>query len=305
MLRRIITAAVAIPVAIVIILLNNLYLYCAVVAALSAIAVYEMLLATEYLKNKAFTAISLVFVVSFPFILCVYPFRNRLEIISGLFILALFGIMLFMHERVRFEQVSLVAFISIAFPISLSCIPLSRLNYNKHAIFCIVFMLLVTWVGDAGAYFIGTFFGKHKMAPKISPKKSWEGFAGGIICSGTAAYLIGWLYESNGPNFLYWLYGLFPHAMSGLEPSFIEASFEVDKFYLILIGLGCSVLGVMGDLCASIIKRQCMVKDFGHIMPGHGGVLDRFDSVLLVAPFVYNALMYLEPFKALFIRGIF
>ncbi|MCL2087560.1 MAG: phosphatidate cytidylyltransferase [Oscillospiraceae bacterium] len=277
MIRRIVSAAIAIPIAVAILLYNNLLLYCVAAAMLSAMAVYELLFAAEYLKNKVITAISLIFVPTLPFLLCVDIFREHMVIICGGFILLLMGILLFMHEKVRFEQISVVAFISIAIPLSFTSIPLIAMRYGKHAIFCLFFVLLVTWMGDAGAYFIGTFFGKHKMVPKISPKKSWEGFFGGILISGLSAWLVGKAYETYGPQLL------------GVEP------FEVNIPYIIIVGLICSVLGVLGDLCASIVKRQCMVKDFGNIMPGHGGVLDRFDSILLAVPFVYSMFSYISP----------
>jgi phosphatidate cytidylyltransferase len=143
--------------------------------------------------------------------------------------------------------------------------------------FLMIFTLTIIWVGDAGAYFTGTLLGKHKMAPKISPKKTWEGFVGGLICSGLIGYAAPFVYEFVYANFL-----------NGGE-------IETNKLFFAITAVICSALGVVGDFSASLVKRQCAVKDFGNIMPGHGGVLDRFDSVLFAAPFMYQVLLFYFP----------
>ena len=128
----------------------------------------------------------------------------------------------------------------------------------------LLLLFAIAWVSDTGAYFVGTFLGKHKMAPKISPKKSWEGFFGGwIISVGATA-----------------LYAVIANAI--LMP---EASVSLVQFTIMAAVL--APLSVCGDLFASVIKRQSGIKDYGNIMPGHGGVMDRFDSVVFVAPLVY------------------
>lgn len=120
-----------------------------------------------------------------------------------------------------------------------------------------VFMLfLLIWSSDSFAYFSGRMFGKHKMAPKISPKKTWEGFAGGVICT----LILGYLIEQKMPE------------MRGNWA---------------LMGLIISIFAPLGDLVESQLKRTFGVKDSGNIIPGHGGVLDRLDSFIICAPIVY------------------
>lgn len=120
-----------------------------------------------------------------------------------------------------------------------------------------VFMLfLLIWSSDSFAYFSGRMFGKHKMAPKISPKKTWEGFAGGVICT----LILGYLIEQKIPE------------MRGNWA---------------LMGLIISIFAPLGDLVESQLKRTFGVKDSGNIIPGHGGVLDRLDSFIICAPIVY------------------
>jgi phosphatidate cytidylyltransferase len=185
--------------------------------------------------------------------------------------------MIYKHEKLSFEVLSLIAFVSICIPLSLSSLLFIRLFSSPHGMFLMIFTLLAVWLGDAGAYFIGTFFGKHKIAPKISPKKSWEGFFGGIITSGLVGFLAPLVYEFLCLNF------------------FGGIVIETDTLFFVGAAIICSALGVVGDFSASIVKRQCSVKDFGNILPGHGGVLDRFDSVLFAAPFMYQALHFYFP----------
>ena len=195
MVTRIVTALVAIPIGILIVALNNEILYYVAMTAFSVIAVYEMLVTTKYLKNKFTSAVSLIFAAVTPIIFWIEPLRNNVKLIYfGFVVIMLLG-MLFNHEKARFEQVALVAFVSITIPLALCSIAFMRSKFPDHAMFLIVYTMVSAWVGDAGAYFVGTFFGKHKMCPAISPKKTWEGFVGGIITSGVFAVIMSFAYE--------------------------------------------------------------------------------------------------------------
>ena len=120
-----------------------------------------------------------------------------------------------------------------------------------------VFMLFVLiWSSDTFAYLTGKFFGKHKMAPKISPKKTWEGFAGGVVLTLVLAF-------------------------------FVEKYFPELRGNWMIVGLLVSIFAPLGDLVESQLKRSFAVKDSGNIIPGHGGVLDRLDSFIICAPVVY------------------
>ena len=128
----------------------------------------------------------------------------------------------------------------------------------------LLYLLFCAWFGDSGAYFAGTFFGKHKLCPNISPKKTFEGLVGGVVTVGIVTTILLVVYNN-----------------------FILGEQQLSYPVLIPLSMVASLVGVVGDLSASVIKREYSVKDFGNIMPGHGGVLDRFDSVILVAPFLY------------------
>jgi phosphatidate cytidylyltransferase len=268
---------VAAFLAILILIVDFLPLFIVVISVLSVVAVYEMLVATKYIKNKVLSVSSLFFVFLVPVVFIEDRLRYNLPLICCIFLLLLFLVMIYKHEKVSFEAVALVGFVSISIPLSLSCLLFIRLlSEEAHGMFLMVFTLTIIWIGDAGAYFIGTKLGKHKMAPKISPKKSWEGFVGGLICSGLIGFAAPFVYE-----FVY-------AQITG------GAVIETNKIFFAITAVICSALGVVGDFSASLVKRQCAVKDFGNIMPGHGGVLDRFDSVLFAAPFMYQVLLILE-----------
>ena len=137
-------------------------------------------------------------------------------------------------------------------------------------------MLCFAWGGDTSAYFAGRAFGRHKLAPIVSPHKTVEGAIGGVVGSMAAGVLVTFAY-------------------SLLDGSFPLLTVEVTaRGYLAILGLGAvaSVLGILGDLFASAVKRQVGIKDYGTIFPGHGGILDRFDSVMFIAPFVSIAVRH-------------
>ena len=145
-------------------------------------------------------------------------------------------------------------------------------QYGYDSLYLILLGFGFAWGGDSAAYLTGVRFGKHKLAPRVSPNKTIEGAIGAIFGSMLLGCLFTWGYSA-----------LLPLLETGESIPTVGL-----KSYLTVCGVGivASVLGMMGDLFTSAIKRQCGIKDYGSIFPGHGGILDRFDSVLLVMPFV-------------------
>ena len=149
-------------------------------------------------------------------------------------------------------------------------------KFGCDAIYFILLVLCFAWGGDTSAYFAGRAFGRHKLAPIVSPHKTVEGAIGGVVGSMAAGVLVTFAY-------------------SLLDGSFPLLTVEVTaRGYLAILGLGAvaSVLGILGDLFASAVKRQVGIKDYGTIFHGHGGILDRFDSVMFIAPFVSIAVRH-------------
>ena len=127
------------------------------------------------------------------------------------------------------------------------------------------------WVSDIFAYFTGRFFGKHKLIPEISPKKTVEGAVGAIVCTMLFMVLYGWI---------------------------VSLCTELSVNYLVLLIAGpvLSVVGQIGDLIASLVKRERGVKDYGTLLPGHGGIMDRFDSILTVSGAAMIIVLLFAPF---------
>ena len=136
----------------------------------------------------------------------------------------------------------------------------------NHPAYLLLGFFIIQWACDSGAYLVGTNFGKTKLSPKISPNKTWEGFFGGLILATFIGYIIACYIGSNP---IHW----------------------------VLISIIIVVFGTLGDLTESQIKRSVGVKDSGNLLPGHGGILDRFDGVLFSAPFVLAYLHFVDLFK--------
>ena len=122
----------------------------------------------------------------------------------------------------------------------------------------IFLLVLVAWAGDSGAFFFGTWMGKHRLSKRISPKKTIEGALGGLVCGVLTAVVFKLFFLQN-----------------------------LSLWHCLMIGVGLNIMNQFGDLCESFIKRSCVVKDSGTLFPGHGGVLDRIDSLLFAGPFLY------------------
>ena len=157
-------------------------------------------------------------------------------------------------------DVAITVFSLLYIPVMFSFLKLIlAMEYGR---FYILYVFCGAFVSDTFAFLVGSKFGKTKLAPDISPNKTVEGSIGGI-CGVILSFVI------------ITLIGKFKLSIAG------------NVFYWILVGIAASVAGQFGDLTASAIKRYCKIKDFGNIMPGHGGILDRFDSLMFVAPIVY------------------
>ena len=128
----------------------------------------------------------------------------------------------------------------------------------------LLYLFVIIWASDSGAYFAGRICGRHKLAPSLSPKKTIEGAIGGIICAILLLYVV---------NLFLFAY------------EFITVPFRI--YEVILFATVVAIIGIVGDLAESMLKRMVDVKDSGNILPGHGGILDRFDSIILSAPVVY------------------
>ncbi len=284
MLVRILTAAVGLPVLLAIVLLLPPIGTAVLFALCCMIGAYEMLWRTGLLKHKrlvVYTSLMAAAVVMWSWLkACAIVSANTLWLCAliGLFVYAtaLFcelmaghGEVLFSRGKVLFTSLAAALFSGLVYPFLIGA--LVRLRGMDGGEYFILVAFLLSMVADSGAYFIGRAFGKHKLAPVISPKKTVEGAIGGAVVNVLFmmgyALLLNKCFDFSKVNYLYAaIYGL--------------------------LGAGASMIG---DLTLSVVKRQVGIKDYGNLMPGHGGVLDRFDSTMMVAPLA-EILMLLIPF---------
>ena len=276
MITRIISAIVGIAVALGVLFLSATPVYNLAVAAITCIMVYEILSACKCIQHKFHSIVCLSFAAVMPF-LVEYMEREATYFVSTGCILLLFIGQIANHKSVSFEKLCMMLASTLLVTLSMCCLVSLKNMDNIHGVCYIVLCLAGAWLGDSGAYFVGTFLGKHKLCPEISPKKTVEGAIGGVLTVGIVFAVYAFFYQ-------------LVQAQRGYV-------FEVNYIALVLMGIICGVLGIIGDLSASLIKRQFGIKDFGNIMPGHGGLMDRFDSVLFVAPFMMLTLSHIVLFK--------
>lgn len=227
------------------------------IALMSALAVQELLGATGLVRNRRVIAYGTIFAASVP-VAHYFEAPGWLSI-GGLF---LFVFLLFAEGvtdpvGVPFHAIGATLFSGLIIPLFM--LSLMRLKEMPLGNYLVLLPFVIAFCSDAAAYFVGRKLGKHKLAPDISPKKSVEGaiggFFGAVVCT--------------------LIYGLV-----------ISIFFSVKVNYLILIlyAILGTFVSIMGDLSFSYVKRGVGIKDFGNVMPGHGGILDRFDSILFAAP---------------------
>ncbi|MBP3380230.1 MAG: phosphatidate cytidylyltransferase [Ruminococcus sp.] len=283
MLTRIISAAVGAVIVVAALILHNTVVFPIFTAAVIAIMLFELLRAVKLHKYIPIVAavevcgISMPFIYSFNFdYISFYPSVVKLTedrhmiafAVTLLCAFAVFVTWLNKHKEIQYSQVFFALASMVLVPQAMSTIVRIEAASPEHGVFLLVMGLCGAWIADSGAYFTGVAIGKHKLCPEISPKKTIEGFVGGIIS--TAAVFAA----------AFFVYNRFITE----EPLRLGA---VGYVLVAVLGMVCAVIGTVGDLSASMVKRQIGFKDYGKIMPGHGGLMDRFDSVLFVLPTFY------------------
>ncbi len=256
---RLIVAAVWITVCLVVLLVLPVW----ATGILETIAAFfmakELVCNTGLVKNKAVQALCIVQAMLIPWAIYYESDIFMFILMMFVFVFILFFAEIASKQKIGTNGIFAAFFGAYVFPILISLlVPILNLSNGRNLV---LIPFISAWCADAGAYFIGSKFGKHKFAPSISPKKSVEG-AFGAVAGGILGMLI---------------YGLILYLCKT----------DVPWIAFIVIGLLGSFFGLLGDLFLSYIKRDCKIKDFGNFLPGHGGVLDRFDSVLFVVPVCY------------------
>jgi phosphatidate cytidylyltransferase len=254
---REITALVAAPAAIWITGWGPVWLFNATVALIAVLAMYEFLALG---KAKGYD-VPTVLCIAIMLIIIAAFIIDDLSVELGMFAALLIIPASYVVTKKSLENSlpsSAIAVLATTYVGMLSGSLIRLHNDFPEGYKLVFFLLLVVWLGDTGAYYVGKQFGKHKLSPRISPKKTIEGLIGGISASIIAAVVIH--------------YTFFP---------------KFPILHAVIAGVLLSIAGVIGDLAESMWKRSAAVKDSGTLIPGHGGFLDRFDSILFTAPILY------------------
>lgn len=265
MLKRLITMIVGIAILAVVMMLSNTFVFHLAITIVAVIGMHEFYHAMRQIDIKPIEWLGYISTLSLLFIpyVSITTVRMALTISLPILLLVSFCISIFSNMKKNILDISTTIFGIIYITYLFAFITFTK--HLNNGIYYVWFILGGAWITDTFAYMIGKLFDivykNHKFS-KISPNKSIEGCIGGIV--GCTLFFIGYAYYLN------------------------SIGMELNYFLMAIIGIVTSIISQIGDFAASAIKRYCKIKDFGNIMPGHGGILDRFDSILLIAPFIYT-----------------
>lgn len=267
---RTISSIILTVVAIATICFNGIYLL-GTLFLISIIAFLELTKASGiYKDSKKVNGMEIMGIVGITIYYAFIYFNQSQTFSIASIILTLMGLMfvyVFTFPYYHANDVMGTFFAIVYAPVMLSFVYLTR--NLEHGFYLVWLIFISSWISDTAAYLVGTTLGKHKMTPKLSPKKSVEGAIGGIL----GAALVG---------------GLF--AFFIVEKRVVSS--EITIAFILISAIG-SIISQVGDLAASAIKRNHEIKDYGKVIPGHGGIMDRFDSVIFTAPIIYFLSMLL------------
>lgn len=264
---RTIVSFILLPFVIVILLFTPKIVTALCLGIMCAIASHEMLHTTKLVRHPRM----LLYTMFMAFLVSIWSFLGSdavfAAVLAFVFFVMLFAEIIISGLKISYTRACMCWVSGLILPYMLCAIV--RILMQENGRFFILIPFTIAFISDSFAYLTGVKFGKHKLSPTISPNKSIEGVLGGISVT-----IIGMI-----------IYGLVLQLCFG---------FQVNYFFVVIYAVFGAAVGVFGDLCFSVIKRQTGIKDYGNIIPGHGGILDRFDSMILVAPFV-EFLLFLMP----------
>lgn len=270
MVQRIMVAVIGVPLIFVILYACPPVVLAAVLSLLSALAIHEVLWTTGLVRHGRIVAYSMAAAALIP-LWCFFEW-SELAVLGGLlvYLTLLFGEAMASNMELRVEQLGCALLFTVMVPYFLGAMLRIR-QMEELGIYYLLLPILIAFLSDAFALFAGRALGKHKLAPRLSPKKTVEGSVGGVLGAVVSCLV----------------YGLI------LEQAF---SLDVNYLFMAVYGFLGSLISQFGDLSFSYVKRQCGIKDFGKLLPGHGGVLDRFDSVIFCAPLTEFLILLLPAF---------
>jgi phosphatidate cytidylyltransferase len=304
-MKRVLTAVVLVPLVLLVVFRAPLWLFSLVIAGIVVLALHEYLGILRNYGTQPVAAASYVLAIAIvlgtlsavdyrifgylPFLFAPWLFGSwQIFLIFPL----IFGIPLVFRREM---QGALPSAAGSAFGVLYLAASLALLIPMRHDPFrnvLIIFILFSVWAGDTAAFYIGRSFGRHRLAPTVSPKKSWEGAIASVVASIATA----WLVFHFSASIRSWFTKSELYFYTPLE----EPSGQVGLVHIIILGALTNIAAQLGDLFESALKRGAQVKDSGSILPGHGGVLDRIDALLFAIPVVW----YYATFSGLLAQNI-
>ena len=263
MLKRIITSIVAICVLLPVLIFSDTVIFPSAIAVVTLISLYEIFKCMGVEKKLFITLPLFLFAAVAPFLMRYDIINDPMAfalisfMVGALYLVYLFSLIVWSHGKLQFSDTITVFAMAVYIIAALNSIVYVR-DYGEGGKYIYLLIFFAAWVTDSCAYFTGYFFGKHKLAPDVSPKKTIEGSIGGIVCCALS----------------YIAFGLVVKYFFNMDANIV---------FLAISGVILSVIAQIGDLIMSVIKRHYGIKDYGWIFPGHGGMLDRFDSILAVS----------------------
>ncbi len=259
MKTRIITAAVLLCILTPILIFSHTFIYVVFAALLSLVATYELLGCMRLVKRLKLTLTSMIYSVLTVSLTRVASIDGTMKIFACTtfaYIFILLATSLFESEKKREKLPEIMFAAAVVVYITFGFASFVTVRDLANGVLLFPLAYIAAWVSDTGAYFVGVKFGKRKLIPEISPKKTVEGFIGGL----------------SSCVIVFMIYALCVHIFAkDIRPNYL---------WILVCALVLSGASVIGDLIASMIKRRYHIKDYSHLFPGHGGVLDRFDSII-------------------------
>ncbi len=260
---RIITGLCMAAVMIPVLLFSQYVIYPIFLSALCLMATFEMLKVFKKERRPEIAIPSFLLAIAFPLIpyfsmRSANPLRGFVAMVLCIFIYMMYLFSMCVAHKGRMLLVEVFSTFTTVTYILVGFSALSILRYLEFGEYGFLLAFFTAWGCDIFAYFVGTFIGKHKLIVEVSPKKTEEGAIGGVVCTFAVIMLYGYLVD-------------------------VITQAEVNYLALAVLGLVLPVISQIGDLFASLIKREAGIKDYSRLFPGHGGVMDRFDSIIAVS----------------------
>lgn len=278
MKTRTITAAFIVLVTVPLIILSEFIIYALALSALSVMATFEILRVFGLERVWLVSVPAYILGSTLPFACyfvtddMLYLYLLTIAALLFAYLIYLMGVAVFSRGKISVRAIAEVFFLVTYVVMSFASLSMIRYMDKETGFYRLILVFLAAWITDTSAYLVGSLIGKHKLIPEISPKKTVEGAIGGIV----------------GALLSYLLFGLILDlSISNLHVSYVA---------LALFSIILSVVSQIGDLIASLVKREHGVKDYSNLLPGHGGIMDRFDSILAVSTILLILTLIFPPF---------